>query len=239
MRLTQGFISTKDLATWFGVSYGAFRNRAESFYKRLEDFAEFEKVRGGVKIIEVYFEVYDKNQHKVDLILAKEIYESETKLATMSGMARKFKSEFDNVKDWSVRSCFSKSRDKLFGDTIVPGILGSRSRVWAVKVDDNNTYRSLSNKEIETFKQLVKRSQMEDDHEKLMDLVHSMKYDESLTKEKFLLLVDKDNLDFYESVIENFNIITGLKLVQVNSFELDECSEVNPEYRDYLLENIK
>ena len=157
----------------------------------------------------------------------------------MSGMARKFKSEFDNVKDWSVRSCFSKSRDKLFGDTIVPGILGSRSRVWAVKVDDNNTYRSLSNKEIETFKQLVKRSQMEDDHEKLMDLVHSMKYDESLTKEKFLLLVDKDNLDFYESVIENFNIITGLKLVQVNSFELDECSEVNPEYRDYLLENIK
>ena len=36
MELRTGFMSTEELATWFGVTLKSFRNRSASYYEKLE-----------------------------------------------------------------------------------------------------------------------------------------------------------------------------------------------------------
>ena len=91
IELVLGKMSSKDLASWFGVSYGSFRNKANEYLDKLNNFASFEKVYGGVEITEIYVKVYDKSLFKsIDEIFTQEIADSKTKLATISGLSRKY-----------------------------------------------------------------------------------------------------------------------------------------------------
>ena len=57
-------MTNKELAQWFGVSEGTFRNSKKSKLKELEYFASFEEVKGKVNIKEIYFDTYSKQGSK-------------------------------------------------------------------------------------------------------------------------------------------------------------------------------
>ena len=58
MELKLGKMSTKELAEWFGISYGAFRNSKEKKLEELKGFASFEEVYGGVNITQIINPIY-------------------------------------------------------------------------------------------------------------------------------------------------------------------------------------
>ena len=67
MKLKLGKMTTKELAKWFGISYGSFRVTKENKLEELKLYCEFEEVYGGVDIKEIYDEdnlVYVKSNRK-------------------------------------------------------------------------------------------------------------------------------------------------------------------------------
>jgi threonine synthase len=60
-KLKLGKMTGQELAEWFGVKYSTYKNRSSKYIKKLEDYCEYEQVRGGAIIKEIYVEEYDKN----------------------------------------------------------------------------------------------------------------------------------------------------------------------------------
>ena len=61
MELKLGKMTTKELAEWFGISYGTFRNSKQKRFEELKEFCFFEEVYGGVQINAIINPIYIKN----------------------------------------------------------------------------------------------------------------------------------------------------------------------------------
>ena len=70
MELKLGKMATKELAQWFGISYGSFRTLKAKKLEELKNYACFEEIYGGVNITAIIKEVYNKKDNKI-----REIYE--------------------------------------------------------------------------------------------------------------------------------------------------------------------
>lgn len=70
MELQLGKMTTKELAEWFGMSYGAFRNAKKKKLEELQNFCFFEEVYGGIEITAIINPVYAKNSQQI-----REIYQ--------------------------------------------------------------------------------------------------------------------------------------------------------------------
>ena len=70
MELKLGKMTTKELAQWFGISYGSFRTMKAKKFEELKNYACFEEVYGGVNITAIIKETYNKKDNKI-----REIYE--------------------------------------------------------------------------------------------------------------------------------------------------------------------
>lgn len=70
MELKLGKMTTKELAEWFGMSYGAFRNAKKKKMEELENFCCYEEVYGGIEVTAIINPTYTKNSQKI-----REIYQ--------------------------------------------------------------------------------------------------------------------------------------------------------------------
>lgn len=152
-KLKLGKMTGQEIAKWMGITYATYRNNPKKYLERLDDFCDFEPVRGGALIKQIYIEKYQKDlllkQTRIYLKALKEHnnYISLTGLEKTTGLSA-YQSR--------------KIRNKLFGDlpiNIKPGahgLMGFRERVWAIKLGDNN-YRLFSPEEEEIFNTLIKK----------------------------------------------------------------------------------
>lgn len=62
-------VSSSELADWFGIAYGTYRNQRKKKLEELKDFCDYEEVYGGVIIKEVYFDEYYKYQDDENRVL--------------------------------------------------------------------------------------------------------------------------------------------------------------------------
>ena len=155
MRLTLGKMTSKQLAQWFGVLPTSYSHNIPNYLSRLEDYCKFEKVYGGVIISEIYIEEYDRGlkfkDEKMYLEEIKECVETQDGLSTLSGMVRKIERENSTLKGFRNGTMrMSKAGTKLFGDPTVagkPGKVGSREYIWAIKLNDYNGYRLMTEEE--------------------------------------------------------------------------------------------
>jgi hypothetical protein len=87
-KLKLGKMSGRELAEWLGISYeGTYRKNPTRHLKKLEDYCEYEQVRGGAIIKKIYVEEYDKNlRTNNDKLYVKELKQCNY-LASVSGMA--------------------------------------------------------------------------------------------------------------------------------------------------------
>ena len=126
----------------------------------MEDFAEFEETYGGVLIKEIYIAKYDKELNvKMDNLYLEEIKQCDGGLSTVTGMARKYSKE-TNLTERQLGYRLTKSGNKLFGkyekgSSIATGTKGCRQYLWAVKVNDDNVYRLLTEEERVRFDELI------------------------------------------------------------------------------------
>ena len=145
MELKVGKMSSPDIAKWLLVSYNTYRKKADFYLDVLRDYCDFEKVYGGVNITKVYCSTYNKDQNKtLHLDIIKYLLESPTPIAGINAMAQKL-----GYSKYAVRKacnyCFGG------GSRAIKGIVGSKKRIWAVKVEDlangRYIYRELTKEE--------------------------------------------------------------------------------------------
>lgn len=65
MELRLGKMTTKELAEWFGVSYGRFRNIKKQKLEELKEFCFFEEVYGGIEITAIINPIYVKELNSI------------------------------------------------------------------------------------------------------------------------------------------------------------------------------
>ena len=229
IELVLGKMTTRELADWFGISYGSFRNKANEYLDKLNHFASFSKIYGGVQIEEIYVKEYDKNLFKsIDEIFIQEIADSESKLATISGLSRKYQAQL-NLKDSAARKQFTKSRDKLFGtikkdkNYSTGGIMGNRSYRWVIKVNDFNSYRELNQEEDELFNALITQTYSGIDPERIKAaaVLEKRFKDSDMTKEEYFELKEVQGLNFFYEVVEKFKVLTGYQIVCANLYDIN------------------
>lgn len=122
MKLEVGKMATKQLALWFGISYGTFRNNSNKYLEELNYFCDYEKIYGGVMIKEVYISEYVKNLTSKDSeIYLSLVEESGNFLCSVAGMARKlnllYPDTWGKLSSYAVEKRLRKAGIALFGKT--------------------------------------------------------------------------------------------------------------------------
>ena len=91
----------------------------------------------------------------------KECVETQDGLSTLSGMVRKIERENSTLKGFRNGTMrMSKAGTKLFGDPTVagkPGKVGSREYIWAIKLNDYNGYRLMTEEEEKLFDDIISK----------------------------------------------------------------------------------
>ena len=140
--LKLGKITLKELASWFGISYGSIRNKREKYFQELEEYANFKAgERGGVEILNIYIPVYVKKDNNYQQIKQKiPAAWDKSGLDLKKNVAQKLysKEEF-SIKYSTVYSYVCKASNELYGkpSSLEGGEIGNCH--WVLCVKDQNT----------------------------------------------------------------------------------------------------
>ena len=212
------------------------------YLKVLKQYADFDRVRGGVFIKKIYFSEYIKNYVFDDATyFNKEIercIKEQEGLASVSGIARKARQENQALQLLSERQVarrFSNIANIHYGDysNSKRGISGIREREWAIKLDDYNGYRDLSKEEYDLFKEITVQLYSTDadkiiNKKKLEKQLKSKEIDVDTYFEK----IEKQELDNLPSVLLEFKARTGHQIVLASKYEIVAWRE-DGDYSDF------
>ena len=140
--LKLGKITLKELASWFGISYGSIRNKREKYFQELEEYANFKAgERGGVEILNIYIPVCVKKDNNYQQIKQKiPAAWDKSGLDLKKNVAQKLysKEEF-SIKYSTVYSYVCKASNELYGkpSSLEGGEIGNCH--WVLCVKDQNT----------------------------------------------------------------------------------------------------
>lgn len=230
MELKLGKMTTRELAEWFGVSYNTIRKSVESkrrYLSILEDFADYDEVYGGVFIKEIFISIYDKDlDKKMDSLYLEEIKQCECGLSTIAGMSRKYSIDLE-MSECQLKSRFTKSGNRLFGkyekgERSALGEIGSREYTWAVKVDDFNTYRHLTDDESRRFDELIEEvyGKVKPEEWREAALLEDYFKNSDMTKEEYFEMKEKRRFNFFSHVIARLKDEMGIVVTKVSQHQL-------------------
>lgn len=98
MQLQLGKMTTKELAEWFGMSYGRFRNVKDKKLEELKNYACFEEVYGGVNITAIIKDTYNKKDSQIRQIYQQGFEELRNPIDTVSNINEKIYDKYhDNL----------------------------------------------------------------------------------------------------------------------------------------------
>lgn len=228
MELHTGFMSTEELATWFGVTLKSFRNRSASYYEKLEFFCEFERIYGGVMISKIILSKYCKNYKQDDILFNKEIkrcIKEQDGMASISGFSNMVESmpEYSHLSNRQIQYRMSKAALRNYGKYGDPegGITGNREREWAIKLDDKNHYRALTEEEVKLFNDLVSKCYASAPEKiKQKKKLETQLRNNDISTEEYFNLIDAYNLDLFVDILTEFEIRTGFRIVLATKYEI-------------------
>jgi hypothetical protein len=223
MKLKLGKMTSTELALWFNISKKSFTNNASRYLDKLNDFARFERVWGGVEILEIYLDEYVKGYNIVDdSYFDKEIdrcIKEQDGLASISGMANKAKlevKEYEGLADSSLRYRLSKAAARGYGPN---GSHGFREREWAIKLDDYNHYRPLSDEEYRIFAEVTSEYQGKHPDKSIeKEKLEIRLREKEIDVDEYFRLVDSQELSVFPQIMWEFSARTGLKLVLATGY---------------------
>lgn len=180
MKLKIGKMTTKELAQWFGISYGSFRVYKDTKLKELEDYAEFDIIYGGVIITKIKDEnmlEYVKTHSKSKEIIYNAFDEewSAEGIDTCSNVALKIYDKHKNELSIAETTAYSytiAARNELYGRPFVDmGKLGSCRYLWVKVTGEENGVKTLevfTDEEDKIKKNLMKKYFSTDEEKELM-----------------------------------------------------------------------
>lgn len=209
MTLTLGVMKKKELAAWFGITEKTFENKRKAYLSKLEPFAKFTEIRGGVMIEEIYIPTYVKNLDDDVKLYLQEVQKAEDNITSVSGISEVLcaKEEFNNTTFKTMEGRMRRAGIKAFGitkDEESRGIYGSREYVWAIKLYDTpNHYRYMTKEEEQRFDEIITSfyASSADRIKKAALLEEAFKSDETMTKEQYFEAKERLNLNVFTDVI--------------------------------------
>lgn len=233
MELKIGKMSSRDLATWFDISYNTYRNAKAKYLEKLKPFARFQEVYGGVQIEEVYIPTYVKKLSGDVEVYLKCVKEANDNLTSITGMVEDLRqsNQWSDISEHTLRARLSRAGEVAFGTTKEEdsrGIYGSREYVWCIKLHDKpNHYRYLTVEEEKIFNDLIQTVYSSDVEriKKIMLLEETFKTSK-MTKEEYFEKKDRMNLNCFAEVLGYFLEATGYQIVRATHHDID------PKYLD-------
>lgn len=239
MKLKLGKMTGREVAEWMGISYdGTYRKNPTKYVQRLEDYCEYEQVRGGVVIKEIYLYEYNKDlKAKLTETYLRALQENNN-IISLTGLE-----STEQVSTYNGR----KIRNKLFGDkptNIDPnahGLIGSRERIWAIKLGENR-YRDFTEEEEELFDILIGQDYIDKltpAAVKAQQLILQCCIKEGYTAAEYQEQLTKTKYNFFNDVIVKFRELTGYQISSPTRHEIVsdwtwECPEEEEEYKKFL-----
>lgn len=230
VKLRIGKMKSSEIAQWMGVNYNTYRNQKQKKLKQLERFCDFTPIYGGVIIKQIYDPIYKSNIPDDEKVFLNEVKESNEGLASVAGIVRKLQKNDQFYKALSERQVnrrMTKWNWSMFGkynngQKEAYGTHGSRKYVYAIKIDDYNNYRRVTEEEYDLFRHIVK-SVCGKETDKIIE---SMLLDEAfknsdMSKEEYLLRRERFDLDLFGQVYQQFKKETGLSLVRIQEYKLN------------------
>lgn len=138
--------TNKQLAEWFGISYGSFRNKREQKMEELKTFVDYKMIsKGKCKILKVYNPVYSKKQVKAyDEIKVNTLkYWNKNGLDTSKNVANKIYNGEPEIRALvklnTMYNYVIKSKTEMFGTPYNnDGEIGTCSYEWSKRGSDGN-----------------------------------------------------------------------------------------------------
>ena len=229
MKLRLGNMKNAELAEWFNITSKTFENSRKKYLCKLETFAKFTLVRGGVFIEDIFIDTYIKNLDDDVKIYLEEVRKAEDNITSISGISEclLLQEEFNDISLDTMRGRMRRAGIKAFGNTIdedSKGLYGSRRYVWAIKLYDKpNHYRYMTQEEENIFDQYLSGYYLSEPQriKKMASLEEAFKNSSSMTKEEYFKEKDQLNLNLFYDVISQFKKATGLQVVHATAHEID------------------
>ena len=230
MPLKLGIMKNAELAAWFDISSKTYENGRKGYLAKLEPFADFTIVRGGVVINKIYIDTYIKNLDDDVKLYLEEVKKAEDNITSITGISEVLcaTEEFCDVSVRTMEGRMARAGKKAFGVTIEEssrGIYGSREYVWAIKLyDAPNHYRYMTYEEESLFDQILAGfySSNPERVKKAALLEEAFKKNETMTKEEYFKEKERLNLNVFYDVIKLFKKETGLQVVHATAHDIDE-----------------
>ena len=230
MELHLGFMSCEELAQWFGTTSGTnLSKHKKAFLAKLQSFAKFSDVRGGVKIEEILIPEYVKNLDN-DVKLYKDVVAQQpnhlTSITKIVEELMTTNEDFSNASYATVKYRMSEAGKKAFGQTSTPGshgIYGWREYVWCIKLYSGpQHYRYFTEEEKQLFDQLTASYYTEEaDKVQKAALLETAFKDTDMTKEEYLNKKELLGLNLFSNIIHLFKQQTGLQIVRATRHEIE------------------
>lgn len=239
--LKLGKMTGQEIAEWMNVKYSTYSNNPKKYIIRLNDFCNYEIIRGGAIIKEIYQDYYEPDvQQKYDKIYLQALVEHNN-LITISGTA-----EEHDVSRYHL----TKTRNRLFGDKpinkdkMAQGILGSREQIWAIKLEGINSYRYMTKEEEQLFDALIKKiyGTLEVDKIKAVQLLEDECAKRNMSVSEYQKIKSQKGLDFFNEVIKKFKELTNYQIVNTckhTPMQFFDENDEHQKYRDKLLHLIE
>lgn len=204
MELKLGKITSKELAEWFGLSYGAYRNAKKEKLGELADYADFEEIYGGVLIKKIRGgTTYLKEGRKSREIVLKAFDEewSENGIDTCSNVAIKIYDKHRNELAIAPATTYNytiEARNELYGKPFgADGKLGNCHYIWVKATDqeDGTKILELFNEEEEKIKKELMNKYFSTDAEKEVMVAEMVNRGELTKEEAYDTLVEMKHLN--------------------------------------------
>lgn len=232
IKLHLGKMTGHEISEWLGVKYSRYHSTRLKQLEKLEGYCEFEIVRGGIIVKEIYTETYckDLNVRKtIDKELKTKAKKTHYALSSASGVMRVHCFENEDANENTIYYKASKELEAMFDKTNInveeegiryQGPCGYREKTWAIKIGELNDYRELTEEEDKLFGELAEKFyHLPAKKAKMVALLDKELKKKEITTEKYIEL--KEEImggNYYSNIIMPFIEQTGKILVQVQRY---------------------
>lgn len=169
MELKNGKMTTKELATWFGIAYSTFRKKKTVLLEELNDYCRFTLHHGYINITDIFIKEYVNPKQKNYKIVESHVDEEwdESGLDTKINVSKKIYSKYQNelsIKPTTTYNYVRKASNTLWGpanDYEQSGTLGNCWYKLCIIKEDGN--RRLLTEEEEEIRKKIRRKYCSDE----------------------------------------------------------------------------
>ena len=228
MELKLGKMSTKELAEWFGISYGSFRTLKNKKLEELKNYADFKEVYGGVEIICIRKLTYNKKDNQIRQIYEQGFEELRQPIDTVSNINNQIYEKYHDKLPTlsSAESGYHYAIEVRNANYGIPfksnGKRGNCYYLWCkVEQKGNELYFIQFNEEEEKIKQELLKKHFGTKVEKDLLIAEMVACGEISKEDAFDIMMEYRNLNAqgFMGFLKALEAEIGAKVVKATKFE--------------------